>query len=77
MDNGYWTTCLFLGVMYAGRVVLPLNAIAGSDQLGYTLEHSIGIAKKFISDALKSAPQIGHGPGPINHKTGGEYVEYA
>ncbi|MBT8349365.1 MAG: bifunctional hydroxymethylpyrimidine kinase/phosphomethylpyrimidine kinase, partial [Sulfurovum sp.] len=53
------------------------SAIAASLALGQTLEHSISIAKKFISDALKSAPQIGHGPGPINHKIGGEYVEYA
>lgn len=53
------------------------SAITANLALGYTLEHSIGIAKKFISDALKSAPQIGHGPGPINHKIGGEYVEYA
>ena len=40
MDNGLWTTCLFLGVMYSGRVVLPLNAVAGPDQLAYTIEHS-------------------------------------
>ena len=40
MDNGYWTSCLFLGVMYSGRVVLPLNAVAGVDQLNYTIEHS-------------------------------------
>lgn len=52
------------------------SAIAANLALEYTLEHSIKIAKKFISDALKSAPDIGHGPGPINHKTGGEYVEY-
>jgi hydroxymethylpyrimidine/phosphomethylpyrimidine kinase len=53
------------------------SAITANLALGHTLEHSISIAKKFISDALKSAPQIGHGPGPINHKIGGEYVEYA
>ncbi len=40
MDNGLWTTCLFLGVMYSGRVVLPLNAVAGPDQLGYVIAHS-------------------------------------
>ncbi len=40
MDNGYWTTCLFLGVMYSGRVILPLNAVAGPDQLSYIIEHS-------------------------------------
>jgi hydroxymethylpyrimidine/phosphomethylpyrimidine kinase len=53
------------------------SAIAANLALGYTLEHSISRAKKFINDALKNAPDIGHGPGPINHKIGGEYVEYA
>jgi len=40
MDNGLWTTALFLGAMYGGRVVVPLNAVAGRDQLAYVLEHS-------------------------------------
>ena len=40
MDNGYWTTALFLGIMYSGRVVLPLNAVAGPDQIDYVLSHS-------------------------------------
>jgi acyl-CoA synthetase (AMP-forming)/AMP-acid ligase II len=40
LDNGHWTTALFLGVMYAGRVILPLNAVAGPDQLSYILSHS-------------------------------------
>lgn len=53
------------------------SAITASLALGYTLEQAISIAKKFIYDALNSAPDIGHGPGPINHKIGGKYVEYA
>lgn len=53
------------------------SAITASLALGYTLEQAISIAKKFIHDALNSAPDIGHGPGPINHKIGGKYVEYA
>ena len=40
MDNGLSTACLFLGVMYAGRVVLPLNAVAGVEQLQYVIAHS-------------------------------------
>lgn len=40
LDNGYWTTVLFLGVMSGGRVVVPLNALAGLEQLEYVLEHS-------------------------------------
>jgi len=53
------------------------SAIAANLALDQTLEDAIRTAKKFISDALQESPDIGHGPGPINHKIGGEYVEYA
>jgi len=50
------------------------SAIAANLALGKTLEESIDSAKKFITQALIHAPDIGHGPGPINHKKGGENV---
>ena len=53
------------------------SAITANLASGYSLDKSISLAKQFITQALKSAPDIGHGPGPINHKTGGEYVKYA
>jgi amino acid adenylation domain-containing protein len=40
LDNGAATALLFLGVMAAGRVIVPLNAAASPAQLAYTLEHS-------------------------------------
>ena len=40
MNNGLWTANLFLGTMYSGRIILPLNAVCGSDQLSYVIEHS-------------------------------------
>ncbi len=40
LDNGLWTTALFLGTLYAGRAIVPLNAVAGEQQLRYVLEHS-------------------------------------
>ncbi len=40
LDNGYWTTLLLLGIMASGRVVVPLNAVAGTRQLAYVLAHS-------------------------------------
>ena len=52
MDNGLWTTCLFLGIMYSGRVVLPLNAVAGQDQLDYVIAHS-QLKLLFCSDRYK------------------------
>ena len=39
LDNGYWTTSLFLGTMYAGMVIVPLNAVAGVRLVRYILEH--------------------------------------
>ena len=40
VPNGYWTTALFLGVMYSGRVIVPLNAVSGGSALSYVIEHS-------------------------------------
>lgn len=48
------------------------SAIAANLALGKTLEESIQIAKKFIYLAIKNAPEIGQGKGPIAHKIGGE-----
>ena len=39
MTNGLWTTTLFLGTMYSGRVIVPLNAVCGNDQLQYVIDH--------------------------------------
>lgn len=40
IDNGCWTAILMLGIMYSGRVVLPLNVVAGADQIKYVIHHS-------------------------------------
>ncbi len=40
LNNGYWTTRLFLGVMASNRVIVPLNAVAGNLQLTHVLGHS-------------------------------------
>ena len=39
-NNGAWTALLYLGVMANGRVIVPLNAVAGSVQLEHVLNHS-------------------------------------
>ena len=38
MNNGYWTLRLFLGVMASNRIIVPLNAVAGTVQLVHVLE---------------------------------------
>ena len=40
LNNGFWTTQLFLGVMANNRVIVPLNAVAGDIQLRHVLDHS-------------------------------------
>ena len=40
LSNGYQTVKIFLGVMYAGCVVAPLNLMAQPAHLEYVLEHS-------------------------------------
>jgi len=50
------------------------SAIAANLALGHSLEGSIERSKRFITEAIRRAPSIGQGRGPINHKAGGEYV---
>jgi len=40
LPNGVSAATLFLGVMYSGRVVSPINLLAQDSQLAYTLTHS-------------------------------------
>ena len=40
MHNGYQTCRLFIGAMYGGFCVTPLNLLAQTSQLEYVLEHS-------------------------------------
>ncbi|MEM7292846.1 MAG: AMP-binding protein, partial [Pseudomonadota bacterium] len=62
LDNGYWTAALFLGVMYAGRVIVPINAVGGASQVEYVIEHSetrtLLVSSKYremYADAIASA----------------------
>ncbi len=42
-------------------------AIAAGLALGNELEAAIGTAKNYITTAIRTAPDIGHGRGPVNH----------
>jgi hydroxymethylpyrimidine/phosphomethylpyrimidine kinase len=42
-------------------------AIAACLGHGLKLEAAVGAAKRFVTDAIRHAPQLGHGHGPINH----------
>ena len=40
LGNGYQTTKIFLGAMYAGFVIVPLNLKTQPAQLEYVIDHS-------------------------------------
>ncbi|HWT00948.1 MAG TPA: bifunctional hydroxymethylpyrimidine kinase/phosphomethylpyrimidine kinase [Pyrinomonadaceae bacterium] len=42
-------------------------AIAACLGRGLSLEESIAAAKRFVTDAIRRAPGLGHGHGPVNH----------
>ncbi|WP_121628624.1 bifunctional hydroxymethylpyrimidine kinase/phosphomethylpyrimidine kinase [Poseidonibacter antarcticus] len=48
------------------------SAIAANLALGKNLDESIDISNKFIYQAIKNAPNLGKGKGPIAHKKGFE-----
>jgi amino acid adenylation domain-containing protein len=50
LDNGLFTAQLFLGAMYGGFVVVPLNVRAGVAQLSFVLDHCDAKAV-FVGDA--------------------------
>jgi len=61
LNNGYWTTQLFLGVMANNRIIVPLNAVAGNVQLQHVLDHSdtevVFVAPEFrekLADIMKA-----------------------
>lgn len=43
------------------------SALACLLPLGYGLREALPIAKKYIVEAIRTAPNIGHGYGPLNH----------
>jgi hydroxymethylpyrimidine/phosphomethylpyrimidine kinase len=43
------------------------SAIAAGVAEGLTLEHAVERARLYVLEALKSAPKIGRGHGPLNH----------
>ncbi|MFZ0051443.1 MAG: class I adenylate-forming enzyme family protein, partial [Desulfobaccales bacterium] len=40
MGNGYQTVKIFVGAMYSGLVIAPLNLLAQPSQLSYVLSHA-------------------------------------
>jgi long-chain acyl-CoA synthetase len=64
MGNGYQTMKIFLGTMYAGLVVAPINLLAQPSQLQYVLDHSdtklvfvTELNRERLEEALSQVPR--------------------
>ncbi|HEV2765177.1 MAG TPA: bifunctional hydroxymethylpyrimidine kinase/phosphomethylpyrimidine kinase [Pyrinomonadaceae bacterium] len=44
-------------------------AVAACLARGFGLEESVGAAKRFVTEAIRRAPGLGRGHGPVNHNT--------
>lgn len=51
------------------------SAIASNLALGKTIKEAIKISNNFIYEAIKQAPNLGHGKGPIAHKKASEILQ--
>ena len=40
LDNGYWTSVIFLGTMYSGNITVPLNVVASHRNLLYAVNNA-------------------------------------
>ncbi len=60
LGNGYQTTKIFLGTMYAGLVVAPLNLLSQPSQLEYVMEHSDTQLVFFTADQKERLEKAAH-----------------
>jgi hydroxymethylpyrimidine/phosphomethylpyrimidine kinase len=60
----FQTEYLDVGEVHGSGCTLSA-AIAAGLAKGLTLEEAVGAAKKYVTDAIRSAPQIGHGAKPL------------
>ena len=44
-----------------------VRRIAACLARGMSLEESVGAAKRYVTEAIRRAPRLGRGHGPINH----------
>ena len=65
LHNSYQAARLFIGVMYAGYTVTPLNLIAQPAQLAYVLEHSDA---KLVFTSVEHVPRLSSALDKINNK---------
>ena len=58
LDNSYASAMLFLGAMYHGITIVPINVLAGNNQIKYTIDHSeckLIFTSKLYLDKFESA----------------------
>ena len=64
IENSLSSVQLMLGIMYSGMIQVPLNIIAGEEQLSYVVNHSaakiIFVSSKYLNLAQKITANIPH-----------------
>jgi len=62
IENSLSSVQLMLGIMYSGMIQVPLNIIAGEEQLSYVVNHSaakiIFVSSKYLNLAQKITANI-------------------
>ncbi len=48
-------------------------AIASCLARGYNIADSVALAKRYVTEAIRSAPRLGRGHGPINHSVAASF----
>ena len=43
------------------------SAIASNLALGHSVPEAVKLSKEYVTDAIRHAPSLGHGCGPLNH----------
>ncbi len=52
LDNSYWTFLIFMGTMYSGRTVVPLNVVASHQNLQFALTNA-KVSVVFVSERYR------------------------
>ena len=64
IENSLSSVQLMLGIMYSGMIQVPLNIVAGEEQLSYVVNHSaakiIFVSSKYLNLAQKITANIPH-----------------
>ena len=66
-DGSTRELALFMGDYPDGAGCTLSSAIASNLALGHSVPEAVKLSKEYVTDAIRHAPGLGHGCGPLNH----------